>query len=661
MLEWKRILGNKTNLFMFVLLFLLHGVFFFFQCNEEKAVTLTGVELTEYIDGYGDYVKSVHENAEIMKETPLFSTADSFVLRNLDKTDEDFRALDDVVPVVGENRGIMTVLNFNLSNFILLFFGVYFVLSFLVERQKGLYLLVRSTKNGRFMLSLQRIGVLCGGLFAAALLLYGSVFVIASCVFPGCDYLRPAQSVPELGEVTIQCSILGYIVLFLIRKVFGCILASLLLYFCMSIFKTSLCVVAFCLLFVGEYILSTFLISTGKWSAFKYFNVYTYVFCGTEYANYYNVNLFGHPVNITVGADTAVFFMLLVVAIGCLIRYAVQYPGSAHRSFALLERVKAFCSRHKPSLSLTGWELKKVFISQKGLLVFFALFLLAFSASTESNYRNFRSRYVSHWYEEFTGEVNEELIIRITDKRTSMEDKVKRLEASIAVQEQTVMEYMMKGWETEYIQGLIKNMRNTIAEYREEIKGISVVLEHAKKSLEISERLQMPLTLFDTNGYELLFKSDKQTILRNYLYSLLMIVFIISGVMAFEKMSHTEMLLHSLYRGRGAVAVRKILIMFGVCVVGTLSIHLIQYVQIGKAFPFINQHALVQSVFCMQEFPVPISLRQYLFFLYGFRVFESVLFGGTVMLLGKRFHRVTTMMLGMFLLIIPMALVAMRL
>ena len=55
-----------------------------------------------------------------------------------------------------------------------------------------------------------------------------------------------------------------------------------------------------------------------------------------------------------------------------------------------------------------AWELKKVLISQKGLVVFALLVYLAFSASMESNYMDFRSRYVTHWYEDYAGKIDEE-------------------------------------------------------------------------------------------------------------------------------------------------------------------------------------------------------------------------------------------------------------
>ena len=124
MLELKRILWNGKTMLLFGILLLLHGIFFAFQCNDEKSITPVGEELTAYLDEYDDYMQSVQDNVTMMKENPLFSADDSFVYRNLIKTGEDYAKISDITPVSGENRGVMAVLQFTLSTFILLLIGV---------------------------------------------------------------------------------------------------------------------------------------------------------------------------------------------------------------------------------------------------------------------------------------------------------------------------------------------------------------------------------------------------------------------------------------------------------------------------------------------------------------------------------------------------------
>ncbi len=660
MLELKRILWNGRTMLLFGILLLLHGIFFVFQCNEEKSITPVGEELTAYLDGYDAYMTSVQDNVSMMKENPLFSADDSFVYRNLIKTGEDYAKIADITPVAGENRGVMAVLQFTLSTFILLLVGVYIVLCFLAERQKGLYLLVRCTERGRTVLSLQRIGILCLGVLGAAVILYGSIFVISAVIFPGCDMTRPVQSVPELGSVIGHYSIGEYLALYVLRKVIGCLFACLLLYFCMSLFRSSFCIVAFFLLMLGEYALYAFIIPTGRWSAFKYINLYTYTFCGTDYANYYNLNVFGTPWNIVGTSDLFVLAGTVVMVLVCAFQYARQYPRSEYRTLRIIEKLRVFVSRHKPSCSLMTWELKKVMLSQKGLFIMALLIYLAYTASVESNYMDFRSKYVVHWYEDFAGEITEESVQRMYDTRTEMEEDIERWQASLLKQEEYKMRNLMIGADTGMIERFIRDLKDAILENERQITGLNVVLEQAEDGLAYSLKTGNTVMLIDTGSYELLLHNDKQTISRNYLYTLLTVVLVLSGIMACEKSAHMEMMLHSMYRGRGQTMARKVLIMLGVCIVTTLSIHLVQYVQIGEVLAFTDKEVLVQSIPCVREFPFAITIGQYLYFIYGVRVVMSVLMGSVVMYLSSKFSRITTLAFGVFLLIIPMGLVALR-
>lgn len=660
MLELKRILWNRRTLLLFGLLLLLHGVFFFFQCNEAKSNTLTGEALTEYVSGYEDYVDSVHENVAMMQDNPLFGEKDSFVYRNLIKTGEDYAKLTGITPVVGENRGIVTLLNFNLTNFVLLLVGIYIVLCFMTERQKGLYLLIRSTERGRTQLSLQRIGILGFGILTAAFLLFGSTLFMSMLLFPGCDLARPVQSVPELGGVIGRFSIGGYVLLFLLKKVMGCLIACLVLYFCMSLFRSSFCVAVFFLFFAGEYALYALIIPTAKWSALRYFNLYTYVFCGTEYAKYYNLNLFGHPVHIAKGADLLIFLGTAVMVLFCLFRYSRQYPKSEYGSLRIVEKMRAFVSRHKPSYSLTVWELKKVLLSQKALFLFAIMFYLAFSAASESNYLDFRSKYVTHWYEEYAGEINEEKIDALHGRKTEMEEKVSLWEDSLSKLRITLQRYLLEGKETWRVASSISDFERLIAEMTKEITGISIVISQAEEGYAYFQKSGNKIELIDPSVWELLFYNDKRTILRNYLYALLTVVLMLSGIMACEKSAHMEMLLHSFYKGRKQVLFRKIAIMLGICVVSMLSIHLIQYFQIGKALTYTDYDAKLQSIPCVRSFPLQVTIRQYLVLLYTFRTLFAAAAGGAVMFFSSKFSRIATITFGVFLVILLMGLVSLR-
>ena len=210
------------------------------------------------------------------------------------------------------------------------------------------------------------------------------------------------------------------------------------------------------------------------------------------------------------------------------------------------------------------------------------------------------------------------------------------------------------------IQGGIAKLEQAIEEAKRELTGLAVVIEQAEIGLAYYKETGLEIMLMDAGVYELLLHNDKQTIMRNHLYTLLTVVLVMSGIMACEKSSNMEMTLHTAYKGRMPALLRKIGIMIGVCIVCAITIHIVQYIQIGKVFDYIHKEALVQSIPCVRGFKIPLTIGQYLVFLFGMRIFIAVAMGTVVMWLSKRFTRITTLALGVFLLIIPMGLVAMR-
>lgn len=659
MIEIRRILFSYKTMVLFLLLFLLHGTFFFYQLSDVKRGTLSGVELENYIETYPQYVSSVLENADNMLDNPLFSNHDSFVYRNVIKTRADYALLRDVVPVYGENRGIMTVLDFKLTSWLMLLAGVWLITQFLSEREKGLYLLVRSTYRGRFPLTLERIITLFLGTTLFSLCLFVSILLISFLVFPGADLLRPVQSIPEFSGISMRCSILTYLCLFLFRRLLGTILTCLMLYLSMSLFRSSLCLLFSGGIFLAEYFLYATLIPTSAFCALKYMNLYTLVFCGTDYGHYYNLNLLGHPV--ATGIATTVLFLILLPlsAAACLWRFTLQYPSPRQHALPLAEKLQKFWSRKKPSLTPFLWECRKILIDQKGLLIFAVTLFLAWSSAGELEYYDYRTPYVTHWYTDFQGKADSSMVLSIQKKKTSLEKKLNRFQESLARQEEILLEYQQKGYEVWAVESNIANLRQAIQEYTREVNGIQIVLEQAESTLAVSENLGQPLDLIEPSCYELLFQKDYKTVQQNHLYILLTIILMFSGTQACEKSSHMDTVLHTLYHGRRPLLIRKLLLVAGVSILCGLAFHMVQFLAIGKALPYHHLDVLIQSVPCMQSFPLAISIRVYLILLYCFRLLLSFFMGICVMGISHfSRNRMTTIALSVFLMLIPMVLLS---
>ncbi len=77
------------------------------------------------------------------------------------------------------------------------------------------------------------------------------------------------------------------------------------------------------------------------------------------------------------------------------------------------------------------------------------------------------------------------------------------------------------------------------------------------------------------------------------------------------------------YRGRGRTATVKLGVVFAVCALTTVSVHLIQIEQIGADLGFHNLTAPVQSLPFMRGFGPYISILEYLTVLFVLRAFVA--------------------------------------
>lgn len=659
MLEVKRILCNSRTLILAFLLLFLHSVFFYYQCNTLKQNTLTGQQLEEYISGYPQYVETVIENAEEMLDNPLFNTENSFVYRNIVKTKTDYQKLLSVRPAAGENQGIITLVNFSLSGYLLLLIGIYFVTQFLTERQKGLFLLVRSTYNGRFSLTCQRILTLFLGVTLSGLMLFFSALIISLFAFPGTNLSRPIQSIPQFNSFTNALSIRHYLLLYLLYKITGVLLTCLLFYLCMSLFRSSLCAVLFGLTFTGEYLLYRILVPTSKFCILKYVNLYTLIFRPQDYGHYYNLNFFQCPVATSRIALTFALLFMLAFCIICIRRFTGQYPGQEQKGSPTLEKLSLFISKKKPCLTPFLWECRKILIDQKGLLIFAITLFLAWSSAKELHYYDYRTHYVTDWYEEYNGVVNDALVDEILSKKEFLTNKIARWEKALVRYYETLERYREKGFDLWQVEANIASMTQTIAEHKKILAGLEVVLEQASLELDCTKKTGITTYLMEPSCYELLFQKDYKTVQQNTLFILLTIILMFSGTMSCEKSSHMDTLLHTLYHGRRPLLFRKLFWVITISILCGLCFHMVQFIEIGHAMPYHDLQASIQSVPCMVHFPLPFTIFTYLIILYLGRVLLAFLMGAAVMFISNYSkNRMTTIALSIFFLLIPLVTIS---
>ena len=234
MKEVTRICNRKNILLLLLLCFINMGILIL-CADTEKQITLTGEELEAYLQEYPDFLERTHKSGSIMSKLQVYQSG--FSGDHVRKVTAHYQSLGDVKVAVGDNRGIILLLQYRLTDIFQLIFLFMIVMDFFKERKKGLVSIVRSTPRGRGTLFLQRMGILALATFLSSILLYGCSFLSLYFTFGIHDLSRSLQSLPEFMKCPYPLSISEYLLFALLLKYLGSLLAGVLLYVIMGIFS----------------------------------------------------------------------------------------------------------------------------------------------------------------------------------------------------------------------------------------------------------------------------------------------------------------------------------------------------------------------------------------------------------------------------------------
>lgn len=275
--------------------------------------------------GYGDYLKTIRQNAEILNSTSIFaSSADEniFSSRNIQKTVVDFASMDSINPQYDIAKGIKLITDSPISVLFTLIAILFICLSLITdEKDKGLFAIVKTTQRG----SLQTITAKLITLFIFVLLVsslfYGSSLIFAANCYGLGDLSRPVQSLPLMMSSILRLNVGQYLLLFFVAETLGLFIVSLIITLFAIISKSPVFILVDTFLVTAISVaLYTFIPMSSDFNWFKIINPVSLVMSGIFLNNYFNLNFFGLPINLLVIAPLFIASAIVILsAANCLI------------------------------------------------------------------------------------------------------------------------------------------------------------------------------------------------------------------------------------------------------------------------------------------------------------------------------------------------------
>lgn len=631
MKELLRTALSVKMLLLTLLMVFVNCVFFSYECDTEKRITLTDEELTKYIETYPAYLQSVFDNAENMGTISLLQGKDSFAVKNIEKTVADYSKLSGKVQY-GENRAIVAYSNYLTGDFMMIALIVLIAIRFSEEKRKGVSGIVKTTVKGRKILALQRIGIITGSAFVIAFLFTFTEILTGGILLGDMELFRSIQSVPEFKICSLPIDIFGYLTLSTVMKAMTVAVIGLFIYLFTYILSITPASLIAAVIFAVEYLLHAFIISTDRFNFFKFSNIFSGLKNDVFFKNYCNLNLFGIPAGFM---ETCIVLLLLLAVLFAVLCVTLTSGNISVgiKGFNLLSGVREKIAVKLPTLPLFLWEAKKILINQKGIVIVIAAAFLAISSVTQYNYYSYTDYSRMKMYEKYSGPVSEKTVKRIEDDIKSYEKGIENIDAQLAEtdpgNEERIIELTQQ----------MNNLQSTLS-LTEEFHALAV------DRLQYRNKTGIAVHIINNKPYKLLLISDTATINKNSLYILIALIICFSGVIAHERQCNMYDIQRSQRRGRMLLLISKLILVLIISVLLSASVNIAHLINFTDTVELTDLTVPCQSLTFLDGIPwLKVNIQDYLIILYALRMLAA--FGvGLLVVLISRFCKSSSMAMG---------------
>lgn len=531
---------------------------------------------SRYITNYDNFIGNMNKRAEQQLKFSVFAEEGSFSYNNIKKTTSDFENLNGTQLEAGNNSAVENSTTFVLTD--LLVFALVFLMCiyiFTFERDKGLYSLIRTTKNGRVPLIISKLSVLVFFTVLISLIYYSSNIAVCGLYSGLGDMTRNIQSSEIFMNCNLNLQIWQYLVLWCLSKIITmCVLALLIALIFVLIKNTAMIFVVTALAIFAEGIMYLAIGSNSPFNQLRYINFFYFLSGNNIFGNYLNINLFSQPVNITViYAIVMVMIAILSVTIICS-SFVKSTQLSRKKVFVpMLEKLRGKFGKIQGSVSVFRGECFKHYKGSMAILVIVLLVFIAYLNLTDDIsivYTSAQESAYSTYMDELEGELTQEkeyFLQKQQDYFNGLNEELNTisLDTTLSAEE--------------------KEMRIMAVESILKTKGAAFedVSQQASYIKDVGEKFNIKPVFVNNIVYKRLVENPT----REWQYfTLLMavIIFISSNIFAFEHKKQMINLIRCTQKGKLKLVLSKVMTITLTTIISYTLIYLPYYINFIKTF-----------------------------------------------------------------------------
>ncbi len=554
--------------------------------DETKELTFLEEIKKEYDEckNYKQMISKILEKAENLETISIFQESqDDFSNKNIKDTAENYEKMLNVEVHYIPSKGIDSFTNMGITDiFIILMIFVISTIMIYEEREKNLFPLIKSTKNGRGKTILAKIFVIFIVIFAISMILYAINFIYYGITIGYGDLSANLQSINTFIYSTLQISIGGYVGLFLITKIAVFFIISLMILLVSNLAKNNASnYIALISIFGISFLLYKTIDPISKYNVFRVINIINLIEVNDIYKTYMNLNIMGNMQNVL---HLSLFFAIILLVVFGLANILIftKRKDLGLTENRLLKRLKGITIIKPRIFTKVFWcEFYKLMIINKVwiILLLFTIFQI-YSLSNVNKNISFNENMYKNYMKTFSGELTEEKEKIITEEQEKFE------KARLAIEK--IEEKVQNGEISRQEAINLKAPYDEVLSTEEIFSRIIEQYEHIKENPKAQ-------FVYDT-GYKELLRINKNAFLESDIYLVVMGIMCFSVIFVMEYRTGMNKILNTTPKGKNITTKAKI----RVCLITSVIIFAIsiipEMIKIGQIYGFDNITASITSI-----------------------------------------------------------------
>lgn len=599
------------------------------------------------INNYQYSLNAILEVADNLKNISIFKSKDEISFNNITKTASEYNKMQNIKINYENGKYIEKISSVNITDFIVLV--LVFLLSAILiteEKEKNLFILIKSTKKGKRNTIIAKILTLFICVFLICLIFYGTNFIYYSITIGFGNIFMTIQSTSTLLLSTFKINILEYLILFFsVKCLYMFLFSFIIFYLALKFYHSSEVLIGLFLLTLFNLLIYKNIDITSKINLFQSFNLLNLMNTFELFRIYDNLRFYSFLL-----PKTSILIILQVVTIILLILFSfskyikqmkhIERENVIWRKIKSMKFIKSLKFNH-----IFSFEIYKLMFVNKGLIIIilFSLFI-GFHFKNQNFNLSYQETFYKNYMDILSGNLNlekEKLIKNTIKEYEKAEEELFNIQEKVLALELSNVEAMLA------------------SQPYEDILATRGVFARIESKYDYIRSHPGSAFVYDT-GYYKLFRISQS----NYEYDIyLIIVTIISilGIFIMEYKTGFIRILNATKNGRIKTARNKVIATILICTIIYMISIIPEIISVYKMYGLDNINMSITSLEIFHNLPSYISILSYFIAFYIVKYISYILIVLIVLYISLKLKNIVFVFItSLFIFLMPFVLVALK-